>query len=264
MASLEENRSFWQSYDWSRGGEEWSKGWGEGGSAFQWQACIYPRLRQFLPAERIVEIGSGFGRFAHHLARSCQSLVGFDLVDKCVEACRERFADQPHLRFELTDGRSLPSIENGSVDFVFSFESLVLAEADVCEAYLHEIARVLRPGGGAFLHHSNLGEYDFYFTLTGLVPEPTRVRLNRLGLIDLSQWRAPTVTAAKFRAMAEAAELVCTSQELVNWGAKRLIDCFTTLVTKGSPLARPTRIVRNAGFMDEVGYLARLGEFYQK
>lgn len=264
MASLEENRSFWQSYDWSRGGEEWSKGWGEGGSAFQWQACIYPRLRQFLPAERIVEIGSGFGRFAHHLADSCQSLLGFDLVDKCVEACRQRFRQQPHLSFELTDGSSLPGVEDQSVDFVFSFESLVLAEADVCQAYLHEVARVLKPDGGAFLHHSNLGEYDLYFSLTGLLPEPTRVRLNQLGLVDLSQWRAPTVTAAKFREMAEAAKLVCISQELVNWGARRLIDCFTTVVAPDSPLARPTRTVRNPGFMDEVRYLAKLGAFYQQ
>jgi hypothetical protein len=47
-------------------------------------------------------------------------------------------------------------IENGSIDFAFSFDSLVHAESDVMSSYAHELARVLKPGGVAFLHHSNL------------------------------------------------------------------------------------------------------------
>src|SRR5579859_8081721 len=44
----------------------------------------------------------------------------------------------------MNDGTSLAMIEDGTVDLVFSFDSLVHVEADVMDAYLDEIARVPR------------------------------------------------------------------------------------------------------------------------
>ena len=48
-------------------------------------------------------------------------------------------------------------VEDGSIDFVFSFDSLVHVEADVLDAYLDQLARKLTPDGVGFIHHSNMG-----------------------------------------------------------------------------------------------------------
>ena len=50
-------------------------------------------------------------------------------------------------------------VADRSVDFAFSFDSLVHADAEVLDAYAAELARTLAPDGVAFIHHSNLGAY---------------------------------------------------------------------------------------------------------
>lgn len=259
MPSIEENLEFWDAYDWSRKGEEWSWGWGEGGSAWQWQTTIYPRIQDFLPVGTLLDLGCGYGRWLPQLSQHCQQLLGVDLLPRCVESCAELC---PEGRFLSTDGRSLAGVEDASVDFVFSFETLVLAELDVCQDYLKEVKRVLKPDGAAFLHHSNLGEYDLYFTLSGLIPAAMRERLNKIGWLDIGQWRAATVTAENFATAAHDAGLQCLNQELINWGTRRLIDCFTTLVGPESSWKRPPRTLRNRGFTHDVHYWGRLAELY--
>jgi hypothetical protein len=61
---------------------------------------------------------------------------------------------------------SLDVAVDGSVDFVFSFDSLVHVEMDVIEAYLKQLAAKLTPNGVGFIHRSNLGQYAAY--LSGL------------------------------------------------------------------------------------------------
>jgi len=83
--------------------------------------------------------------------------IGVDLNSNCISACQERFADVKHAAFYANDGKSLAMVEDSSVDFAFSFDSLVHAEMDVIEAYCRELSRKLSPSGVAFIHHSNLG-----------------------------------------------------------------------------------------------------------
>ncbi len=159
MPSIEENLDRWnESYDWRLAGEAWSKPWG--GATAQWYGCIYPRIQHFLPAASILEIAPGFGRWTEFLLESCDTLIGVDVTPKCIEACRERFADRPGARFEVNDGVTLPMVADASTDFAFSFDSLVHVEIEVLSGYLDELARVLTSEGVAFLHHSNYGTYQ--------------------------------------------------------------------------------------------------------
>jgi SAM-dependent methyltransferase len=96
------------------------------------------------------------GRISEYLLPQCQQYVGVDLAAACVEACKTRFADVAHARFATTDGLTLTGVDDASVDFAFTWDSLVHADAEVLRSYLSELARVLRPGGAAFVHHSNL------------------------------------------------------------------------------------------------------------
>ena len=63
-----------------------------------------------------------------------------DLSEKCIEACRKGFASSSHISSHANDGKSLGMIAEKSIDFVFSFDSLAHAEADVIEAYLVQLA----------------------------------------------------------------------------------------------------------------------------
>ena len=157
MPTTEANREFWdEEYDWASGGAEWSSRWGS--TQAQWQGTILPRIRRHLPVHTILEIAPGFGRWTQFLAGCCQRLIVVDLSAKCIDACRARFADANHIEYHVNDGLSLPFVGDGSVDFVFSFDSLVHVEADVIESYLNELGRILKPGGAGFIHHSNLAE----------------------------------------------------------------------------------------------------------
>lgn len=62
MPTIEENLDKWNdASNWHAGGEAWSRPWGD--SSSQWYGCIYPCIREFLPAPAILEIAPGFGRW---------------------------------------------------------------------------------------------------------------------------------------------------------------------------------------------------------
>jgi SAM-dependent methyltransferase len=248
MATIEENKRLWETQcEWSEAGDEWSVSWG--GTRNLWEYVIYPRIKSCLPARVIVEIAPGFGRWTQFLQQHCEQLIAVDLTSKCVEHCRQRFAGSPHVQVYQNDGRTIPISEGASVDFVFSFDSLVHVESETLQAYLKEIARVLRPNGAAFLHHSNLGKYKSILKLSRKLPNFVSQTALKFHLIPIEHWRAESVTAAWLSSVSREYQLYATRQELVNWGNRRyLIDCFTTL--RRSPDRREP-VLRNYDFMKE-------------
>jgi cyclopropane fatty-acyl-phospholipid synthase-like methyltransferase len=54
----------------------------------------------------------------------------------------------------LTDGRSLPGLDEATVDFIWSYDVFVHVNPTDAERYLAEFARVLKPGGYASIHHA--------------------------------------------------------------------------------------------------------------
>jgi ubiquinone/menaquinone biosynthesis C-methylase UbiE len=191
MPSVDENRASWDSeYAWERRGDEWSVAWGSADA--QWLGSVWPRVQEFLPSPTVLEIAPGFGRWTERLGGLCARLYGVDLSEKCVRTCRHRFAHHPHMTFHVNDGTSLEAIPDASIDFVFSFDSLVHVEEEVIAKYLEEIAKKLTPNGVGFLHHSNLAEYARYFRAIGHIPGGLRRRLTQLRLLDRPHWRAST------------------------------------------------------------------------
>src|SRR5215475_12328876 len=127
MPTLQQNKAVWEHrHPWPKGGDEWSTSWGT--SDLEWFITIRPRLTGQLPADRVLESAPGFGRWTQYLLPLCNSYIGVDLADKCVQACTERFAAVRHARFHQGDGMTLDMVEAGSIDFLFSFDSLVHAD----------------------------------------------------------------------------------------------------------------------------------------
>ena len=288
MPTLEENLSYWeQDCDWSQRGEEWSVAWG--GSESQWWGTILPRIHAFVPCASILEIAPGYGRWTHFLKELGQKLAVVDLSDRCIEHCRHRFASSSHISYWANDGRSLAMIPDQSVDFAFSFDSLVHAEADVLEAYVGELARILTPQGVGFLHHSNAAPYAWYFTLfqskrwaggskEAGEPEPSqsersmlRRALSRVkhGLIKAriianDHSRGMSMSADHFQRFCDQSGLRCIGQELTNGDGRMLIDCFSTFTRPGSVWDRPYRRVENHSFPEEIRRLSAISDLYRK
>lgn len=261
MPKIERNLEVWNStYNWSEDGEEWSVSWGN--SEAQWYGSIFPRIHRFLPCQTILEIAPGYGRWTNYLKQYCTNLIAVDLSENCIQACRHRFRSDQHITYHVNDGKSLKMIDSDSIDFIFSFDSLVHAEAESLETYLNQIPDKLKKTGVGFIHHSNIGMYERYFRSVNAIPGRIRSRLVSRNIIDNTGWRASSMTAKKFEQFCEDAGLRCLSQELINWGSSRLIDCLSTFTSNTSPLSKPNQVIHNGAFMREAELIKKLSSLY--
>ncbi len=263
MPTVDTNKKLWDGdYQWLDLGDEWSAAWG--GPTMQWFGTILPRIHRFVPADRILEIACGCGRWTQFLKNMCHQLVAVDLSERCIQTCRQRFSECSHIEYHLTDGKSLQMISDASIDFVFSFDSLVHADKSILKSYISQLPRILTDEGAAFIHHSNFGEYQLVYSKIRRIPKLVGL-LERFGILQKrSHLRDSGVTAKLIEELAEESGLTCISQEIIPWGTKRThqIDCFTTIVRSTSSMAGNNHILRNVNFMREAENLSELSRLY--
>jgi len=235
MPDLAWNKATWDgAYDWSGRGHEWSGPWG--GSAGMFFATVMPRLGGALPAESLLELAPGHGRVTAFLLRFCGRYRGVDLSEQCVTYCRQRFAFRADAAFMANDGLSLAAVAQERFDLVVSFDSLVHADLPVIEAYVPQILDLLKPGGVAFLHHSNLAAY----------PEVAEF-----------QHRSNSVSAARVAGLVDRHGGRVLVQEVFNGGPGVGYDCFTLFGREADHAGVEPRMIFNPGLMGREGELSR-------
>lgn len=241
MNTIAANQRLWGDHSWETRGEHWSKGWG--GSKAQWLFCVRPRLAQHLPANTIVEIATGYGRWTKFMIHEAQQYHGVDLIPKCASYCAETYG-APGRTFVSNDGLNLSGVADHSVDFVVSMDSLVHVDWPTLKSYLSETLRVLAPGGRAVIHHSNAAGAPGFAAL----PDAAKA------------WRAPDVSAEMVRDEISRLGGGVSGQELINWGpsGEQMIDCFSTIQTTPAE----TLIVENPLFRNEMRGIARVSRLY--
>lgn len=248
MPSIFQNQQQWKGYDWAQGGSEWSVAWGS--SAGLWAATLLPRIRPYLPAEHILEIAPGYGRCTQFLLEHCRGLTIVDLAPNCIKACKKRFGWFPGLKAHVNDGRSLKMVKDNSIDFAFSWDSMVHVEADVMRDYVAQLGRKLKPGAAAFLHHSNVGAFA-----TGPGGALT---------VENPHWRGATMSAALLREFCAQSGLRCIAQELIPWGGDVFNDCISLFARPGAGRTFPAepRFLENRQFWDDAWKLPRRNELF--
>lgn len=228
----------------------------------QWYGSLLPRIHTFLPAATILEIAPGAGRWTQFLKDHCSKLILVDLSAQAMVRCRKRFKDCSHIQYYVNDGRSLSMVRNDSVDLIFSFNSLVHADADALEAYVRECALKLSKDGVGFIHHSNLGYYTPLYRRFSKVPALGR-HLCRLAGFGEVYLRSFNTSAMTFRRVAESHDLSCIRQEFITWRDSRVyLDCLTTFTRKGSCFDREARTIWNRRFRKEIRYISALSHLY--
>ena len=150
--SVEHNFEVWNNRDWSGGGEEWTV-------SPKWkQSLIDEVMLKYIKSEKtILEIGPGGGRWTEALLQIAKHLVLVDLSDRCIEVCKQRFANCRNISYFVNNGTDLSFISDDSVDFIWSFDVFVHINLKDIDHYLQQFSRILRSGGCGIIHHAKDG-----------------------------------------------------------------------------------------------------------
>jgi SAM-dependent methyltransferase len=154
MPSKEYNLLLWDKrHAWPMDGDEWSDMAGFCGVPYlEWKESLAEHfIKGNVGGKIVLEIGPGHGRWTAYLAPA-KKLILVDLSPNCIGFCKKLFSAKKQVECHVNDGKSLP-VDDSSVDFIWSFDTFVHIEPDILEQYVQEIARVLRPGGSAVIHH---------------------------------------------------------------------------------------------------------------
>jgi SAM-dependent methyltransferase len=203
--SAADNRDQWTSWDWSSLGEEWneSEDWKQG--------LIDDVLLATIPGGgTVVEIGAGGGRWSEVLVERAERTILVDVTPAVLELCRERLGERSDVEYRLSSGSDLPGVEDRSVDAIWSFDVFVHVAPVDQAGYVDEIARVLRPGGIAAIHHAD--------------------GRNRGNQPSRRGWRAP-MSAHLFAALARERGLT-VERQLRTWSDGRYgLDAYGDVIT---------------------------------
>ena len=223
LENIKKNLQAWdQTYAWPKHGDEWDGQAALCGVPYAtWKESMVQHL--LVPhidnRSHVLEIAPGHGRWTEYLVKLAGHVTVVDLSPTCLDYCRNRFQAHRNIDYVLTPGDRLPGCADGGIDFVWSYDSFVHMDRHVIRAYLGEIRRVLKSGGSAIVHHSN-------------VEDPaTHQQDAALG------WRS-AMNADLFRELAQDAGLTVVSQ-FTYWddenkvGSPRFGDRFTQMKREG-------------------------------
>ena len=108
-----------------------------------------------------LEIGPGTGMFSKEF-RAWRLNFFLDVLPSVEKKIRSRFnpGHQKNIRFFTTRNTECSNIPQGSCNFVFSWDTFVFFTQNHIQQYLHDIKRVLIPGGYVFIQYADC-HFDF-------------------------------------------------------------------------------------------------------
>jgi ubiquinone/menaquinone biosynthesis C-methylase UbiE len=153
----DQNLDMWTEWDWSHSGEEWTEHASlyKAADPMEWKArLVEDVMYRFVPeSSTVLEIGPGAGRWTEYLASRCDRVIAADITPRCLDLCRERFADRTNISYELIVDGSLGFVPDGSLDAIWSYDVFVHINPNDTHRYLEQFPRILKPGGRAVIHH---------------------------------------------------------------------------------------------------------------
>jgi ubiquinone/menaquinone biosynthesis C-methylase UbiE len=126
-----------------------------------WIRCFWSEDSRFrtmfdrLDLTSVLDLACGQGRHTAQFIDRAGHVTLLDTSAIAMDVCRERFAGRSNIAYFVSPtGRDLSPIRDESLTSVFSYDAMVHFDQECVFGYLHEIRRVLQPGGRALLHVS--------------------------------------------------------------------------------------------------------------
>lgn len=120
---------------------------------------ILPRIKEYLLPSLFdnkfngLEIGCGIGRLLEHASPFFSMLYGVDICKDLLDIAANRLSILSNITLVETDGLSLKGIADTSINLVYEYIVFQhIGSMQIIRNYIHEISRVLKPGGVAVLH----------------------------------------------------------------------------------------------------------------
>ncbi|TVQ40919.1 MAG: class I SAM-dependent methyltransferase [Wenzhouxiangella sp.] len=110
------------------------------------------------PDDVILELGCGAARIGRELIARCGHYVGTDISPNMIRVAGRRLAGHDNVRLEVLERTSLSMIDDESIDKAYSVAVLCHMDKEDLFLYLSEFARVLKPGGLAYIETWNLAD----------------------------------------------------------------------------------------------------------
>ena len=153
-----------------------------------------------------LEIGPGTGMFSKEF-RSWRLNFFLDVLPELEKKIINRFnpANKKYLKFYLTRNTECSNIPQNSCNFVFSWDTFVFFTQSHIRQYLHDIKRILIPGGYVFLQYADCHfDYDLlqakrhYWNYNTKTAMTKIIRDEGYEVVEMSQFR-PGANYAIFR-----------------------------------------------------------------
>lgn len=158
LNTFEQNYRFWNDYDWSGMGEEWSVN--EEWKKKLVELIIIPEIN---PGDIVVEIGPGTGRMTEHILKLSSKLICVDISAKCIEVLKEKFRANENIKFHHIEKVDLSFIPENSIDKIFSYDVFVHIDKEIFTEYFKEFKRILKNDGSVIIHYNKAGEREGTF-----------------------------------------------------------------------------------------------------
>lgn len=158
LNTFEQNYRFWNDYDWSGRGEEWSVN-------EEWKMKLVELIvdKEISNEDVVVEIGPGTGRMTEHILKRVSELICVDISVKCIEVLMEKFGSDEKIKFHHIEKVDLSFLNDNTIDKVFSYDVFVHIDKEIFEEYFKEFKRILKNDGSVIIHYNKAGEREGTF-----------------------------------------------------------------------------------------------------
>ncbi|MGH6848079.1 MAG: class I SAM-dependent methyltransferase [Methylocella sp.] len=146
-----------EAMDWGNNAAESYHRRAEEGMNYIWIKLIWPILsRHKIDFSDTIDFACGCGRNAKMLAAAGAAKVTLvDVNPDNIAYCREHVVPLGNFDVVQNNGYDLADLPSGRFTHLYSFDAMVHFDLEIVLAYVNEFARVIKPGGTAFIHHSN-------------------------------------------------------------------------------------------------------------